>query len=170
MLFKKFDKRNKNVTKHSVYLDTTIPSYLFEEREELKAFVQITRQWWAEERQNFEVYMSEETLAELNDGNYPNKDKVLASVFGIPILLFNPRIREVVQVYIDNYLMPRTLQGDARHLAYASVYQMDFLVTWNCNHLANANKLKHIQTIHARLGLHLPQLVTPLQLFKEKIP
>ncbi len=57
------------MNKPSVYLDTTIPSYLFEEREELQTFVQITRQWWTEERQHFDVYMSEETVIELNQGN-----------------------------------------------------------------------------------------------------
>ncbi len=156
--------------KNTVYLDTTIPSYLFEEREELQTFVQITRRWWTEERQHFDVYLSEETMAELNQGNYPNKAKVLASVSGISTLSFKPRIDEIVQTYIDHYLMPRNLQGDARHLAYASLYEMDLLLTWNCNHLANANKLKHIQTINSRLGLPVPQLVTPLQLFKENIP
>jgi len=156
--------------KNAVYLDTTIPSYLFEERDELQPFVQITQRWWAEERQDFDVYLSLETLAELNRGDYPNKDKVLASVSGIATLPYEKRIDEIVQVYIDHYLMPRKLQGDARHLAYASLYQMDLLLTWNCNHLANANKLKHIQIINSRLGLPVPQLVTPLQLFKENIP
>ncbi|OQW93773.1 MAG: hypothetical protein BWK79_09425, partial [Beggiatoa sp. IS2] len=61
----------------TVYLDTTIPSYLFDEREELKTLVQITKQWWGEERPQFEVYVSEETLLELNQGNYPNKSEVL---------------------------------------------------------------------------------------------
>ncbi len=155
------------MNKPSVYLDTTIPSYLFEGREELRTFVQITRQWWTEERQHFDVYISEETLAELNDGAYPNKSQVLASVSGLPILSHTPRIQEIVQVYIDNYVMPRKLQGDARHLAYASLYQMDFLLTWNCNHLANGNKLRHIRIINTRLELPVPQLVIPSQLFQE---
>jgi hypothetical protein len=157
------------MNKPSVYLDTTIPSYLFEERDELQTFVQITRQWWAEERQYFDVYMSEETVIELNQGNYPNKVKVLESVSGLTTLCFTPRIDEIVNVYIDHYLMPRKLQGDARHLAYASFYRMNFLLTWNCNHLANVNKQPHISIINTRLGLHLPKIVTPLQLFKEKL-
>jgi predicted nucleic acid-binding protein len=157
------------MNKPTVYLDTTIPSYLFEERPELQAFVQITQQWWTEERPNFEVYVSEETLIELNQGNYPNKAKVLESVSGLTILRLTPRIDEIVNVYIDHYLMPRKLQGDARHLAYASLHQINFLLTWNCNHLANANKKPHILTINTRLGLPLPEIVTPLQLFKEKL-
>ncbi len=52
--------------KHTVYLDTTIPSYLFDDREELQTLVQITQQWWTQERQNFDLYLSEETLIHNN--------------------------------------------------------------------------------------------------------
>jgi len=67
---------------------------------------------------------------------------------------------------MDNYLMPRKHRGD---VAYASFYQMNFLLTWNCNHLANGNKRTHIQTLNIRLGLPVPEILTPLQLFKETL-
>jgi len=63
--------------------------------------------------------------------------------------------------------MPQVLKGDALHLAYASFYKIDFLLTWNCNHLANANKKQHIRRINAKLNLSTPEIVTPLQLFTE---
>jgi hypothetical protein len=63
--------------------------------------------------------------------------------------------------------MPRVLKGDALHLAYASFYKIDFLLTWNCNHLANANKRKHIRVINTRLNLAIPEIITPLELFSE---
>lgn len=156
------------MNKPSVYLDTTIPSYLFDEREELKALIQITQQWWHQERQNFELYISEETLTELKKGNYPNKTGVLNSIAEVLMLPPHSRIAEIVTVYVDHYLMPREVKADAIHLAYASVYGLDFLLTWNYNHLANANKRRHIQVINSRLGLSIPDIVTPLQLFKEK--
>lgn len=152
----------------TIYLDTTIPSYLFDEREELKTFVKVTQQWWTEERQQFDLYLSEETMVELNNGDYPNKAKVLESISGIKILAANQRVAEIVKTYVEHYLMPKNVEGDAIHLAYASFYRLDFLLTWNCNHLANANKKRHIQVINSRLGLHVPEIVTPLQLFKEK--
>jgi hypothetical protein len=64
--------------------------------------------------------------------------------------------------------MPRKLTGDALHLAYASVYGIDYLLTWNCNHLANANKATHIAQVNAKLGLHTPCIVTPMELFEEE--
>ena len=52
----------------------------------------------------------------------------------------------------------------ALHLALASYYKCEFLVTWNCQHLANANKFGHIRRVNAMLGLFVPALVTPLEL------
>ncbi len=92
---------------------------------------------------------------------------MLESVSGLTTLRLTPPIDDIAKVYIDHYLMPRKHRGDARHLAYASFYKMTFLLTWNCNHLANGNKKSHLQNINARFGLHLPEILTPLQLFKE---
>jgi hypothetical protein len=64
--------------------------------------------------------------------------------------------------------MPKSLLGDAIHLAYASFYRIDFLLTWNCNHLANANKKRHIQVLNDRLGLFTPEIITPMELFEEE--
>src|SRR5207244_12975766 len=57
----------------------------------------------------------------------------------------------------------RSPAGDALHLALASYHKCDFLVTWNCRHLANANKFGHIRRVNALLGLFVPALVTPLE-------
>jgi len=64
--------------------------------------------------------------------------------------------------------MPKDLKGDAVHLAYTSVYKIDFLLTWNCKHLANANKKPHIRKINTNLGLFIPEIITPLELFQEE--
>ncbi len=152
----------------SVYLDTTIPSYLFDERSDIKTYVDVTNKWWNEEQYNFDIWTSDETIAEISKGDYPNKEKILKFISGIEILPFDDEIIEVAQVYLDNYVMPQTLAGDAIHLAYASISKIDFLLTWNCNHLANANKRQHIRIINTRLGLFVPEIVTPLELFTEK--
>jgi len=151
--------------KKTVYLDTTIPSYLFDDRDTIRNYIDVTRQWWEQERQHFEVWMSEETLSELNRGHYPRKSQILDSVSQLPVLPPHKRIAEIVQVYLDHYLMPKIAEGDTLHLAYASFYKIDFLLTWNCKHLANANKYQHIRIINTRLQLHTPEIVTPLALF-----
>ena len=61
--------------------------------------------------------------------------------------------------------MPAGPGGDALHLAVASFCKCDFLLTWNCIHLANANKFGHIRRVNGMLGLYVPAIVTPPQLF-----
>ena len=153
--------------KKTVYLDTTIPSYLFDERDSMRTYIDITRKWWRDERQHFELWISEETIAELSTGNYPNKTQILDLVSEISVLPTDKSLVDIVKTYISNYLMPQTLTGDAVHLAYASYYKMDFLLTWNCNHLANANKKQHIRIINSRMNLFTPEIATPLELFTE---
>nr|VFJ44575.1 MAG: hypothetical protein BECKFM1743A_GA0114220_1001821 [Candidatus Kentron sp. FM]VFJ53706.1 MAG: hypothetical protein BECKFM1743C_GA0114222_1012712 [Candidatus Kentron sp. FM]VFK09892.1 MAG: hypothetical protein BECKFM1743B_GA0114221_1011913 [Candidatus Kentron sp. FM] len=77
-------------------------------------------------------------------------------------------IKQIVKFYVAHYVMPQSLAGDAAHLAYASYYNVEYLLIWNCNHLANANKRRHIQVINARLGFSTPEIITPLELFKEE--
>ena len=70
--------------------------------------------------------------------------------------------------YIEQKLMPAEAGGDAVHLALASMHSMDFLLTWNCRHLANANKIQHMAVLNGRLRLHLPVITTPLTLMPEE--
>ena len=64
--------------------------------------------------------------------------------------------------------MPLGASGDAAHLAYASVYRCDRLLTWNCAHLANSNKIEHIEALNGRLKLRSPRVITPVQLLKHE--
>jgi hypothetical protein len=78
-----------------------------------------------------------------------------------------PEIDEIVAVYLAHQLMPVEAMGDAHHLALASYHRCDMLVTWNCKHIANANKLANIRRVNALLGLETPVLATPLQLLEK---
>lgn len=153
--------------KKTVYLDSTIPSYNFDKRESVRFQSDITRKWFKEEADNFIIYLSQITLNELNKGNYPDKEKVVKFALDFEILTITDEIRKIAEIYIDNYLMPKDFEGDALHLAVASYYKIDFLLTWNCNHLANANKKQHIQKMNIKLNLNVPEIITPLELFKE---
>ena len=153
--------------KRSVYLDSTVFNYLFDERAEFQTFRGITQRWWDEERARHDVFVSEQTLAELGEGDYPHKKQTLALLPEIPVLPRDGVLLEVARTYVDHFVMPRQVRGDALHLAYASFYRMDVLLTWNCEHLANANKMQHIRVINARMGLMTPQIVTPIELFEE---
>ena len=103
-------------------------------------------------------------LDELGGGDPARVMERLALVEELPLLAIDPAITVIVQTYIQHKVMPADPGGDALHLALASYHRCDFLVTWNCLHLANANKFGHIRRVNGMLGLFVPTLVTPLEL------
>ena len=151
-----------------VYLETTIPSFYHEVRSEpnMVARRDWTRSWWDNDRSSFEVRTSEAVIDELERGNHPVKEDALALIADVEHLPITTAIGEVV-AYIQHRVMPNDPVGDALHLALASYHKCDFLLTWNCRHLANANKFDHIRRINTMLGLFVPALVTPLELLGE---
>lgn len=151
----------------TVYLDSTILSFLHDRRPLLVFQSQTTRRWWRDERGRFRLFLSEATLNELSDGNYPARHAALRTARGINILPPSASLGPIVREYIQQFIMPRDQEGDAAHLAYASFHGLDYLLTWNCKHLANADKFRHIRVVNARLGLRTPEIVTPLELFQE---
>ncbi len=99
-----------------------------------------TRIWWDHYKFKYQCYSSEATFNELEDGEHPEKENKLELITDdVELLEINHAIQEIVEVYISNYLMPQNNLGDALHLAVASFNKIDFLLTWNCTHLANAN-------------------------------
>ena len=106
-------------------------------------------------------------LDELGGGQPEQGAKRVALIRGLPLLPIEPVILEIVETYIRYKLMPADPGGDAMHLALASYNKCDFLVTWNCRHLANANKFGHVRVVNTMLGLSVPALVTPLELIGE---
>ncbi len=101
---------------------------------------------------------------ELRRGTKLWKEQALALALTIPAISPTQEIGEIVQVYTAQYVMPRDPLGDALHLALASYHKCDYLLTWNCEHLANARKFGHIRRVNMLLGLHNPLLITPLEL------
>ena len=154
----------------TVYIETSVPSFFFEKRTEpeMVARRNWTRLWWETYAQCYRLVTSDGVLAELNRGNYDAKDDTIALMKDIYTLQIEDDISNIIDVYIENHLMPRERLGDALHLALASYHKCDFLLTWNCTHIANANKFEHIRIINTRLGLFVPSLVTPIELCTEE--
>jgi predicted nucleic acid-binding protein len=149
-----------------VYIETTIPSFYHEVRTEpeMVARRNWTRTWWDDRRHVYQLVTSVAVLDELQAGTFPNKDHALALLTEVPFVPVEPTIIEIVETYIQRMVMPRDPTGDALHLALASYHKCDFLLTWNVQNLANANKFTHIRSVNTLLGLFTPTLVTPLEL------
>ena len=155
--------------KRKVYIETTVPSFYVETRSDPAAVVrgESTRRWWEEEAPRYELFTSELVVRELGGGDYPGKSEALELVAGLPLLDVVSEIDDIVSVYLRRRLMPRTDVRDAQHLAIASHYAVNFLLTWNCRHLANANKTEHMRKVNNDLGLYVPIVTTPDNLFRE---
>jgi predicted nucleic acid-binding protein len=158
--------------KQKVYIETSIPSFYHEERVDAEVVVrkEWTREWWDNHRHKYIVASSPAVLDELNSGEYPEqkREKLIELISSVPLLSVEPAIADIVQAYIQHKVMPNNPVGDALHLALASYHKCDFLLTWNCKHLANANKFHHIRRVNTLLGLYVPFLVTPLELLGEE--
>jgi predicted nucleic acid-binding protein len=150
--------------KPTVYIETTVPSYYCDERPEIAADIARTREWWDQERDAYECFISPVVLDELLAGNYPGRSRCLKLIEDLAVLALNPDIVDIAEVYQVRRLMPKEPVRDALHIACASYYRMDYLLTWNCRHLANANKVRHLEMLNQSMGLHVPLLVTPYML------
>jgi len=152
-----------------VYIETSIPSFYHEIRQEpdMVARRQWTREWWDKHREHYGVVTSIPVIEELEAGDHPKKNECLLLIERVSVLPIAEVVGEIVDTYIQHHLMPGDPKGDALHLALASYHRCQFLLTWNCAHLANANKQEHIRHVNALLGLHVPILTTPLELIGE---
>jgi hypothetical protein len=148
------------------YIETTIPSFYHEVRTspDIVARRDWTRSWWAMAQVGYRLVTSEAVIEELEGGIPEHAKARLELVVGLPLLPVEPEIAVIVRAYIRHQIMPANPTGDALHLALASYHKCDFLVTWNCVHLANANKFGHIRRLNSMLGLFTPTIATPLEL------
>ena len=153
-----------------IYIETTVISFYFNARPEPEM---VARQNWTRRWLDVALQSSDELVtslaveSELTAGEFPHKADMLALASRLPLLDVNDAVIEAVEAYIANHVMPNDPGGGAFHLAVASFHRCDFLVTWNCRHIANANKFGHIRRINGTLGLGNPALVTPLELLNE---
>lgn len=149
--------------KATVYLDTNIPSILCYRGPHIGPRHQqnITREWWAAERKWFKIHGSVFTEGELRQGSYRGQARALKLIRRLPYLPFTVAIRKCADVYLKEKLIPAERPGDAIQLAFATVHEIDYLLTWNYAHLANVDTRLKLHKLHRRMGWRTPLLVSP---------
>jgi hypothetical protein len=151
-----------------IYIETTIPSFYSETRQDAESVIRRkwTRDWWSNASKSpHRLVTSQLVLEELS--RIPivgRREESLALAGQLELVDYNEDVIELSKLYIQRKLMPQAALGDADHLALASIHRCDMLLTWNCRHLANANKIAQLRRINALLDLPTPLLITPLQL------
>lgn len=148
----------------TIDIETTIPSFYHTLRsdDESKVRMKWTREWWDRYAEVFRLTSSVAVIEELQRGSSPKRDDRIALVKAVELLPITDEIHEIAEKYIQELVMPNDPAGDALHLAVASFYGIDYLLTWNCKHLANIRKIDHIRKVNGDLGLLTPELTTPL--------
>src|SRR5688572_19684347 len=133
--------------KPTVYVETTIPSYLtaWPSRDLVRAAQQqITREWWAG-REEFDLYASRLVVQECQAGDAKAAADRLAVLAGIPLLEQENEVAELAEALLRGVPLPQKAAADALHIATAAVHGMQYLLTWNCTHIANAALRREIE-------------------------
>lgn len=150
-----------------VYIETSIVSYLAARPSRdliTAAHQQVTHQWWAQRRGDFDLFVSQVVLDEAAAGDVNAAARRLAVVAGLPLLEFTPAVAGLAATLIANVPIPEHAGADAAHIAIAACHGVEFLLTWNCAHIANARLRPRIERICREQGYPVPVLCTPDEL------
>ena len=156
--------------KPKVYVETTVVSYLVALPTQdiiQTAHQEITRQWW-ERRDRFDLYVSRAVVAEARRGNPAAAARRLDALRGIPRLARSSRVVDVARALVRRGTLPAQAGMDAAHVGIAAVHGMEYLVTWNLRHLANASIRAKIEEVVRAAGMVPPIICTPEELMEPK--
>ena len=151
----------------TVYIETSIVSYLVAapSRDLLTAAnQQVTRDWWQQRRADFACLVSQEVVAEASRGDPEQVRRRLEVLAALPRVAVSADAEELARLFLSTGCLSPKAARDAVHLAVATAIAADYLLTWNCRHLANAQILKRLEREAQRAGRALPRVCTPLEL------
>ena len=150
-------------------LETTIPSYLTSRPSRdlvMAAHQQITREWWDTQRDAFDLFVSQMVLDEVSSGDPEAAARRLGLLKPLPLLNPHDEEAELAQALLKQAALPARAAADALHIAIAVVNGMDYLLTWNCTHIANAALRNRIETVCRSKGFEVPIICTPEELLE----
>jgi len=153
-----------------VYLESSVVSYLAAPRPSrdmiTAAHQQLTRNWWDRRRSEFDLYVSVEVLNEIRRGD-PEAARIRVSyVQSLHVLEADAEARELASRILGSSALPSKAAADAMHIAIATVNGMEFLLTWNCTHIANGIIMRAVARLSREMGYEPPIIVTPEELME----
>ena len=152
-----------------IYIESTIPSYVGARpaRDLLQAArQQLTCDWWATQRQKHTLFASQVVLDEVAFGEKAMAHLRLELLQGLPLLQATDEAKDLALKILASGLLPATADRDAVHIALASAYEMDILLSWNCRHIANAAIQAGLRRVVESAGFTLPVICTPEELME----
>jgi predicted nucleic acid-binding protein len=151
----------------TVYIETSILGYLTARSTKdliLAANIEMTRDWWELRRNAFMLYTSEAVLDEVAQGDAKIAAQRLEILRDFPLLALNQAVQDLAAQFLARSSLPPKAKVDAIHIAAATMHGMDYLLTWNCKHIANAQIQGKLAEISLDFGYVLPILCTPNEL------
>lgn len=153
--------------KLKIYLDTSVINFLF--ADDTPDFKKITEDFFKEYFGRYDIFVSDIVLLEINKTeNQEQKSRLLSVIDDYPFSILeianNEAIGYLSELYIKEGVIPQKKKEDALHIAVATVYEMDILLSWNFKHLANIKKQININAINEKEGyLKKLNLLSPLE-------
>jgi predicted nucleic acid-binding protein len=155
--------------KAKVYLETTVVSYLTARQARdpiVVAHQAVTHRWWRR-RKRFDLYCSQIVVREAAEGDAHAAQRRIAVLKGVPALEINDAVKALAAAVAEASALPKKATEDALHIALATVHGMDYLLTWNCKHIANAEIRNVVAAVAYDHGYGVPVICTPEELMGE---
>ncbi|QQK76996.1 type II toxin-antitoxin system VapC family toxin [Salicibibacter cibarius] len=156
-----------SIIKETIYIETTIPSYLAARASRdivVAGHQQLTHEWWQEYKDRYDLFISEAVIQEVLKGDFSASERRMAYLSGLPVLPISREITTLAEQYLTVLSIPPKAALDALHLACCVKHKMDFMLTWNCKHLAHGSVIKRLNEYNIEHRLFLPTIVTPDEL------
>ena len=151
----------------SVYPETTFMSYLASRPSRdllVAAHQQITHDWWASRRKSFDCYVSQIVIDEVSAGDPEESERRMEMINTFPVLEVTEKAEFLTKAILASGAIPPRAVRDAAHTAVTAVHDVDYVLTWNCTHLANAQVIRRISVVCNREGYNMPTICTPEEL------
>ena len=148
----------------TVYIETTIPSlYVAKTSGRLveAGRQRLTRIWWDEHRADYNLVCSQTVLDECGSGDSEMAEKRIALLESLPLLDLSREVLTIAQELVDRVIIPEKAADDAIHISVAAVHRIDYLITWNCKHIANPHIQNRIRACFEEYTLDIPVICTP---------
>ena len=154
--------------KPSVYFETTFVSYLVGPLSRSSMLVasnqELTRELWATSRNDFEFFISEVVLGEVGLGDSDLAQQRLRIAADLPLLAVTEQAERLAPLLLRAAGLAENAATDALHMAVAAIHGMDYLLSWNCTHIANATIRRAIEKQCRVSGFEPPVICTPQEL------
>jgi hypothetical protein len=151
----------------TAYIEISILGYLTARPSRnlvVAANIEITREWWDTRRSDFQLDSSQAVIKETSQGDAAIATQRLEIVRNLALLDLNQSVLDLAEQFLERSSLPAKANVDAVHIATATVHGVDYLLTWNCKHITNAQIQRKLAEISLNFGYELPILCTPYEL------